>query len=1256
MMRLSMPCLLIAMMLCSFAALAQVELVEHTITGNFDGAISVNAADLDGDGDMDVLGTAWRADDIAWWENLGNGQFSMHLIDGSFGGARCVAPVDVDGDGAIDILGAAWGANQIAWWENLGNNQFSEHLIDGDFEGALSVYGADVDGDGDTDVLGAANSGDDITWWENLGNNQFSEHLIDGDYDGARCVYAADLDGDGDLEVLGTAYYDDDISVWENLGNNQFTEHLLNGDFDASSSVYAADMDGDGDLDVLGAAIDDDEIIWWENLGNFQFSEHLIDGTFDAWTVHAADMDGDGDMDVLGAAFSTDDITWWENLGNGQFSEHLIAGMVNGAFGLWAADLDNDGDADVLGTSELDDDIKWWENMSFSLSYPSAAGLELYKDSTATIRWTVVAGISSVNILINRDYPSGWWEALPGLQGIANTGTANWTVSLPASEHCRIKVEDASTAADFDISNNDFAIVNLHPFVADMNPIHFTEVTVTTDFGGVVDIAYGDMDGDGDIDIVGADMFADEVAWWENNGSFAFTYHVLDSDFDGVKAIALGDLDGDDDLDIAGAGLFTDEIRWWENRGNHEFVGHVAASRYEGTHDIDLTDLDGDTGLDIVSTGNNVDPVSWWRNTFGQQFVGHSIDAGGGGVESIKAVDIDDDNDIDLLLTSRANDQVILLRNDNMSFTAEVIAEHFGGAYAVDVANFDEDTDLDLVGVAPFENQIALWTQNGPHFEQHVITSMMNDVRDIATADFNNDEGFDFVVAATSEDEISWWRNHGNYEFRRNIVATGFTQARRVAALDFNNDGLMDILGAGQDGIALWIQGDGFEMNIELENFAASVKEDARWIIVDWSTISENNVDHYEIERGPGAFELTYAVPSRADGGEGADYQLADTNAALTGQYNYRLFAVNVIGERVPLGESAAWMPPQNTISLQNLTNPLTNGDGQPLPDGTEIQLWHDQEGNGIGEEDLLVGRAQLNGAELETPGGFIANYSLPDVIPFNPYFRLMCCVPGENRLWYSDTITISAGQEPIDVGAMMHSGVDDSDFCSLAVPDIQVNLFWNSGFPLDLDLWITDPTGETCYYANSPTSTGGQFIRDNMCGNYVNGREEIIIWPQGAPGGVYTVVADWFSSCGYTYNTMDVEVRASVNGQMRVAHLVMEEDDHIEAMRLQLGSMVVASTAPSAASIPDKPALHQNYPNPFNPSTTIAFELPQAMRVSLIVYDILGRETTRLIDGNMTAGAHALEWNCTSCATGVYLIELKGDGFREIRKALLLR
>jgi len=354
---------------------------EHLVDGDFDFAYSVYSEDIDGDGDMDVLGAASSADDITWWENTdGSGtSWVEHTIDGAFDGASSVYSKDIDGDGDMDVLGAASFIDNITWWENTDGSGTSwiEHTVDGDFDYAYSVYSEDIDGDGDMDVLGAAWQADDITWWENTDGSGTSwvEHTIDGAFDGAGSVYSKDIDGDGDMDVLGAAASADDITWWENTDGSgtSWVEHTIDEAFNGAWSVYSEDIDGDGDMDVLGAAFDADNITWWENTDGSGTSwvEHTVSGVFDgAVSVYSEDFDGDGDMDILGAAWDANDITWWENTdGTGtSWAELTVDENFDGAVSVYSEDVDGDGDMDFLGASWGADDITWWDITGYSPS------------------------------------------------------------------------------------------------------------------------------------------------------------------------------------------------------------------------------------------------------------------------------------------------------------------------------------------------------------------------------------------------------------------------------------------------------------------------------------------------------------------------------------------------------------------------------------------------------------------------------------------------------------------------------------------------------------------------------------------------------------------------------------------------------------------------------------------------------------------------------------------------------------------------
>ena len=95
--------------------------------------------------------------------------------------------------------------------------------------------------------------------------------------------------------------------------------------------------------------------------------------------------------------------------------------------------------------------------------------------------------------------------------------------------------------------------------------------------------------------------------------------------------------------------------------------------------------------------------------------------------------------------------------------------------------------------------------------------------------------------------------------------------------------------------------------------------------------------------------------------------------------------------------------------------------------------------------------------------------------------------------------------------------------------------------------------------------------------------------------------------------------------------------------------------------AVPYKYALHPNYPNPFNPLTRINYDIPKDGSVELIVFDILGREVTTLINANIQAGYHNITWRGINkhrqvVGAGVYFLQLRSKNFTKTIKMLLLK
>lgn len=90
--------------------------------------------------------------------------------------------------------------------------------------------------------------------------------------------------------------------------------------------------------------------------------------------------------------------------------------------------------------------------------------------------------------------------------------------------------------------------------------------------------------------------------------------------------------------------------------------------------------------------------------------------------------------------------------------------------------------------------------------------------------------------------------------------------------------------------------------------------------------------------------------------------------------------------------------------------------------------------------------------------------------------------------------------------------------------------------------------------------------------------------------------------------------------------------------------------------TVPTDYIVYQNYPNPFNPSTNIRFALPKESHVKLTVYDVTGREIVTLVNDNLNAGVHTVEWSAKDLASGMYLYRIEADNFVKVNKMILLK
>ena len=192
-------------------------------------------------------------------------------------------------------------------------------------------------------------------------------------------------------------------------------------------------------------------------------------------------------------------------------------------------------------------------------------------------------------------------------------------------------------------------------------------------------------------------------------------------------------------------------------------------------------------------------------------------------------------------------------------------------------------------------------------------------------------------------------------------------------------------------------------------------------------------------------------------------------------------------------------------------------------------------------------------------------------------------------------------------------------------------------------DLWVIGSVRTVTWSA--PTLTGNVKIEINR--QYPAGTWTTVI-PSTANDGAHSWLVTPSPTSGARVRVSSITTPTT--------HDISDGPFTITASLSQNTTSIVESVAEVEGPVPTEAYLAQNFPNPFNPTTTLEFGLPEAGRITVRVFDITGREVALLIHGAVAAGRHRILWNCQSCAAGVYLVALEGEGFSVVQKATFLK
>ncbi|HSH05903.1 MAG TPA: VCBS repeat-containing protein [Anaerolineae bacterium] len=320
-------------------------------------------ADFEGDGDFDAFVVNNNTNPNTVWLNQGDGTFASNGQALGQTDSQAVAFGDLNGDGALDafVANSTQQPNHV-WFNNGGSLLLSDGQVLGNASSQDLALG-DLNNDSYPDVVFAnINNLPNSIWLNtNTGILTYTNQVLDNA--SSYGVALADLDADHDLDIFFANNHNTPNIVWLNDGAGTFTDSGQTLGSASSHDVQLGDLDGDNDIDAFVANTDSQPNTVWFNDGSGTFTDSgqtLNNNSTQA--VALGDLDNDGDLDAITANIVGEDSYVWLNDGDGFFTQFGDAFSNESWFDIDLGDLDGDGDLDLFVSNYYGQPNQVWFN------------------------------------------------------------------------------------------------------------------------------------------------------------------------------------------------------------------------------------------------------------------------------------------------------------------------------------------------------------------------------------------------------------------------------------------------------------------------------------------------------------------------------------------------------------------------------------------------------------------------------------------------------------------------------------------------------------------------------------------------------------------------------------------------------------------------------------------------------------------------------------------------------------------------------